>query len=128
MVCLRYFYLSFYWIKCSLHRIENSKSLFVSLKTQLVCLLSSSFETCVVSGLFSRERKGRGGKGRIRADHPQRSQFYSTNLFLSLNLWCKGLFPQKRGKGKAVSVLNVLATGLSLYAKQRVDFVQEMGD
>ena len=27
-----------------------------------------------------------------------------------------------------MSVLNVLATGLSLYAKQRVDFVQEMGD
>ena len=155
--------------------------------------LSSSFETCVVSGLFSRERKG-GGKGRIRADHPQRSQFYSTNLFLSLNLWCKGLVPQKRGKGKLWvcwmfwpldclymlnrgwtlykrwvtkswlsdypqgvsftqqisflvlicdaktlsqkkkgkgnegSLLNVLATGLSLCSEQRVDFVQEMGD
>ena len=38
------------------------------------------------------------------------------------------LGPTKKRKVKAVSVLNVLATGLSLYAKQRVDFVQEMGD
>ena len=33
-----------------------------SLKTQLVCFLSSSFEACVVSGLFGRERKGGGGR------------------------------------------------------------------
>ena len=52
----------------------------------------------------------------------------SPNKSLSLNLWCKDLVPQKRGKGIAVSELNVLATGLSLYAEQRVDFVQEMGD
>ena len=51
-----------------------------------------------------------------------------TNLFHSLNLWCKDLVPQKRGKGIAVSELNVSATGLSLYAEQRVDFVQEIGD
>ena len=50
--------------------------------------------------------------GDFRAD-PQRSQFHLTNLFLSLNLWCKDLVPQKRGKVNAVSVLNVLATGLS---------------
>ena len=31
-------------------------------------------------------------------------------------------------KGYAVSVLIVLATGLSLCAEQRVDFAQEMGD
>ena len=63
--------------------------------------------------------------GDFRAD-PQRSQFHPTNLFLSLNLWCKDLVPQKRGKVNAVSVLNVLATGLSLCAEQRVDFVQEL--
>ena len=63
--------------------------------------------------------------GDFRAD-PQRSQFHPTNLFLSLNLWCKDLVPQKRGKGNAVSVSSVSATGLSLYAKQRVDFVQEI--
>ena len=34
---------------------------------------------------------------------------------------------KKKGKGNAVSVLIVLATGLSLCAEQRVDFVQEMG-
>ena len=66
--------------------------------------------------------------GDFRAD-PQRSQFHPTNLFLSLNLWCKDLVPQKRGKGIAVSELNILATELSLFAEQRVDFVQEnMGD
>ena len=63
--------------------------------------------------------------GDFRAD-PQRSQFHLTNLFLSLNLWCKDLVPQKRGKVNAVSVLIVLATGLSLFAEQRVDFVQEL--
>ena len=47
---------------------------------------------------------------------------------LVLNLWCKDLVPQKRGKGNAVSVSSVSAAGLSLYAEQRVDFVQEMGD
>ena len=57
------------------------------------------------------------------------SDCHSTNLFLSVNLWCKDLVPQKRGKGIAVSELNILATELSLYAEQRVDFVQEnMGD
>ena len=35
---------------------------------------------------------------------------------------------KKEWKGYAVSVLIVLATGLSLCAEQRVDFVQEMGD
>ena len=55
--------------------------------------------------------------GWLRAD-PQRSQFHPTNLFLSFNLWCKDLVPQKRGKGKAVSVLIVLATGLSFCAEQ----------
>ena len=59
--------------------------------------------------------------GNCRAD-PQRSQFHPTNLFLSLNLWCKDLVPQKIGKGNAVSVLNVSATGLSLCTEQRVDF------
>ena len=42
---------------------------------------------------------------------------------VSLNLGCKDLVPQKGEKGKAVSVLIVLATGLSLCAEQRVDFV-----
>ena len=57
------------------------------------------------------------------------SDCHSTNLFLSVNLWCKDLVPQKRGKGIAVSELNILATELSLFAEQRVDFVQEnMGD
>ena len=41
------------------------------------------------------------------------SDCHPTNLFFSLNLWCKDLVPQKRGKGIAVSELNVLATGLS---------------
>ena len=72
------------------------------------------------SGLCTRD-------GWLKAD-PQRSQFHPTNLFLSLNLWCKDLVPKKKGKGNAVSVLIVLATGLSLCAEQRVDFVQEMGD
>ena len=53
------------------------------------------------------------------------SDCHSTNLFSSLNLWCKDLVPQKRGKGIAVSDLNILATELSLYAEQRVDFVKE---
>ena len=46
------------------------------------------------------------------------------------HLWCKDLVPQKekKGKGYAVSVFIVSATGLSLCTKQRVDFVQEMGD
>ena len=39
-----------------------------------------------------------------------------TNLFHSLNLWCKDLVPQKRGKGIAVSEFNVLATG-GLYTR-----------
>ena len=58
------------------------------------------------------------------------SDCHSTNHFLSVNLWCKDLVPQKRGKGIAVSELNILATELSLFAEQRVDFnVQEnMGD
>ena len=47
---------------------------------------------------------------------------------LVLNLWCKDLVPQKRGKGNAVSVSSVSAAGLSLYAEQRVDFVQEIVD
>ena len=37
--------------------------------------------------------------GNCRAD-PQRSQFHPTNLFLSLNLWCKDLVPQKNRKRK----------------------------
>lgn len=49
-------------------------------------------------------------------------------FFLSLNLWCKDLVPQKRGKGIVVSKFNVLATGLSLDAEQRVDFVKMFGD
>ena len=38
------------------------------------------------SGLCTRD-------GWQRADHPQRCQFHPTNLFLSLNLWCKDLVP-----------------------------------
>ena len=60
--------------------------------------------------------------------YPQLGQFHPTNLFLSLNLWCKDLARQKRGKGFEVSILNVLAPGLSLCADQKVDFVQEMVD
>ena len=55
--------------------------------------------------------------GWLRTD-PQQGQFHPTNLFLSFNLWWKDLVPQKRGKGKAMSVLIVLATGLSLCAEQ----------
>ena len=40
------------------------------------------------SGLCTRD-------GWLKAD-PQRSQFHPTNLFLSLNLWCKDLVPKKR--------------------------------
>ena len=124
--------------------------------------LSSSFETCVVSGLFSRERKGGGGgregleliihkgvsftqqisslvsicdakawshkkeekeklwvcwmfwpldclyvlnrgwtlyKGWVTKSWlSTRSQFHSTNFFLSLNLWCKDFVPKKKEK------------------------------
>ena len=56
------------------------------------------------------------------------SDCHQQNSSLVLNLWCKDLVPQKRGKGNAVSVSSVSATGLSLYAEQRVDFVQEIGD
>ena len=35
------------------------------------------------------------GDWSVKADHPQKSQFHPTNLFLSLNLWCKDLVPQK---------------------------------
>ena len=38
------------------------------------------------------------------------------------------LGPTKKRKVNEVGELNVLATGLSLRAEQRVDFVQEMGD
>ena len=41
------------------------------------------------SGLCTRD-------GWQRADHPQRCQFHPTNLFLSLNLWCKDLVPLKK--------------------------------
>ena len=41
------------------------------------------------------------GDWSVRADHPQRSQFDPTNLFLSLNLWCKDLVPQKKRKRKS---------------------------
>ena len=36
------------------------------------------------------------------------------------------LGPTKKRKVNAMSVLNVSATGLSLFAEQRVDFVQEL--
>ena len=70
-------------------------------------------------------RLGTRVMGDFRADL-WRKQFHPKNLFLSLNLWCNDLVPQKRGKVNAMSVLNVLATGLSLCAEQRVDFVQEL--
>ena len=41
------------------------------------------------------------GDWSVKADHPQRSQFHPTNLFLSLNLWCKDLVPQKKRKRKS---------------------------
>ena len=94
-------------------------------KKQWVCWLLSATGL----SLCTEQRVGlvqEMGDWSVRADHPQRSQFHPTNLFLSLNLWCKDLVPQK--KGKAVSVLIVSATGLSLCTEQRVDFVQEMGD
>ena len=47
------------------------------------------------------------------------TQFHPKYLFLSLNLSCKDLVPQKKGMGKAVSVLIVLAIGLSLCAQNR---------
>ena len=59
---------------------------------------------------------------------PKGVRFTQQISSLVLNLWCKDLVPQKRGKGNAVSVSSVSAAGLSLYAEQRVDFVQEMGD
>ena len=36
------------------------------------------------------------------------------------------LGPTKKRKVNAMSVLNVSATGLSLFAEQRIDFVQEL--
>ena len=59
---------------------------------------------------------------------PKGVRFTQQISSLVLNLWCKDLVPQKRGKGNAVSVSSVSAAGLALYAEQRVDFVQEMGD
>ena len=41
------------------------------------------------------------GDWSVKADHPQKSQFHPTNLFLSLNLWCKDLVPQKKRKRKS---------------------------
>ena len=41
------------------------------------------------------------GDWSVKADHPQRSPFHPTNLFLSLNLWCKDLVPQKKRKRKS---------------------------
>ena len=35
---------------------------------------------------------------------------------------------EKKDKKKAVSVLNVSATGLSICAEQRVHFIKEIGD
>ena len=49
------------------------------------------------SGLCTRD-------GHLRADSHM-SQFYPTNLFLSLYLWCKDLVLQKKGKGYAGNVL-----------------------
>ena len=53
-----------------------------------------------------------------------------TQQISSLALICdaKTWSHKKKGKGKAVSVLIVSATGLSLCTEQRVDFVQEVGD
>ena len=63
------------------------------------------------SGLCTREY------GWLRANPHWHQTVTQQNLFASLNLWCKDLVPQKRGKGIAVSDLNVLATGLSLYTE-----------
>ena len=60
--------------------------------------LSSSFETCVVSGLFSRERKGGGREGRIRADYPQGVSFTQQISFLFLICDAKTLSQKKKEK------------------------------
>ena len=72
------------------------------------------------SGLCTRD-------GWIRTD-PQRGQFPPTNLFPGLICDAKTWSHKKKGKGYAVSVFIVSAMGLSLCTKQRVDFVQEVGD
>ena len=40
----------------------------------------------------------------------------------------KNRFYRKKGIGNVVSVWNVSVIGLSLYAEQKVDFIQEMFD
>ena len=66
--------------------------------------------------------------GWLKAD-PKRSQTI-TQQISSLVLICdaKTRFHRKKGRRNVASVWNVSATGLSLYAEQRVDFIQEMVD
>ena len=66
--------------------------------------------------------------GWLKAD-PERGQTI-TQQISSLVLICdaKTRFHRKKGIRNVASVWNVSATGLSLYAEQRVDFIKEMVD
>ena len=60
--------------------------------------------------------------------HSKESDCHPKNPFLSLKSVMKRLGPPKEEEKELQWVsLNVLATGLSLCAEQKVDFVQEMG-
>ena len=54
----------------------------------------------------------------------------NTQQISSLVVICdaKNRFYRKKGIGNVVSVWNVSVIGLSLYAEQKVDFIQEMFD
>ena len=79
---------------------------------------------------FSVERE-KGGGGREGLELIIHKGVSFTQQISSLVSICdaKAWSHKKEEKEKLwVCAVNVLATGLSLYAKQRVDFVQEMGD
>ena len=63
--------------------------------------------------------------GWLRADS-YCCQFHLTNLFFSLNLWCKDLVPKKR-KRKWSECVKCLGHGTVFSADQRVDSAHEMG-
>ena len=65
--------------------------------------------------------------GCLRAEPLKRSQFHPANFFLSLNLWCKDLVPQKRKKISSECVDCFGQWTVFTCSEQIVDFVQEMG-
>ena len=64
-----------------------------------------------------------------RVDFAQEmGDYHPTNLSLVVICDSKTRFYRKKEIENVVSVWNVSVTGLSLYAEQRVDFIQEMFD